>query len=58
MRRDDQAGVAEYFAEQGQLLSPISELIETAKQTIAAAMNEAGRGMAKFWDELLRKDRA
>ncbi len=58
LRRDDQANVAAYFAEQGQLLLPMLELIETGKQTIAAAMNGAGRGMAELCDELLQKDRA
>ena len=48
LRRDDQAGLATYFAEQGQLLLPMLELIETGKQTIAAVMNEAGRGMAEL----------
>lgn len=48
LRSDDQAGLAAYFAEQGQLLLPMLELLETGRQTIASAMNEAGRGMAEL----------
>ena len=32
LRCDDQAGLAAYFAEQGQLLLPMLDLIETGKQ--------------------------
>jgi hypothetical protein len=36
----------------------MSEIIETTKQTNAAGKDEAGRGMAEFWDQLLPRDRA
>lgn len=32
LHSDDQAGLATYFAEQGQLLSPILELLETGRE--------------------------
>jgi len=48
LRSDNQAGLAAYFAEQGQLLLPMLDLLETGRQTIASAMNEAGRGIVEL----------
>ncbi|MBI4189792.1 MAG: hypothetical protein HY525_04560 [Betaproteobacteria bacterium] len=46
LRRDDRSGLASHFAERGALLLPMLQLVERGRQTIAAVMNEAGRGVA------------
>lgn len=52
VRRDDEASVSAYFAEQDQLLLPMLALIDSGKQTIASVMNEAGRAVAELLLEL------
>jgi transposase-like protein len=48
VRREDEASVSAYFAEQEQLLLPMLELIDTGKQSIASVMNEAGCAVAEL----------
>jgi transposase-like protein len=45
--RGDEKGLKAYFAEQGQLLLPMLELLNAGKQTIQSVMHEAGRAMAE-----------